>query len=86
MTTLRIKVKPNSKVEKIILETDGSLSIKIKAPPVDGKANKYLIEFLSNYLDIPKSHIQLIKGESSPHKTIKVNATQEYINGKLLNP
>ena len=37
---LRIKVKPNSKTDEIIREADGSLKVKIRAQPVEGKANK----------------------------------------------
>ncbi len=38
-----VKVKPNSKVQKITEEADGSLNVHLKSPPVDGKANEELI-------------------------------------------
>ena len=80
---LRITVKPNSKTDQVILEEDGSIRVKIKAPPVDGKANKYLIRFLADYFDVPRSHIELIKGETNAHKTIAINAAEEFIRAKL---
>ena len=57
---LRIKVKPNSKTDEVIREADGSLKVKIKAQPVEGKANKYLVEYLSKVLNLPKSNIVLL--------------------------
>jgi uncharacterized protein (TIGR00251 family) len=83
---LRIIVKPNSKTDQVILQEDGSIRVKIKAPPVDGKANKYLIRFLADFFDIPRSQVELIKGETSSHKTIAINATQQQIDARLKHP
>ena len=76
---LRIKVKPNSKTDEIIREADGSLKVKIRAQPVEGKANKYLLEYLGKVLGLPKSSLNLLKGESNSFKTVEINATDEYI-------
>lgn len=81
---LRLKVKPASKTDEIIREADGSLKVKIKAPPVEGKANKYLIEFLSGLLNLPKSKIVLLKGETNSFKTFEIDADEEYVTGKLI--
>ena len=80
---LRIKVKPSSKADAISRESDGSLKLKIKAPPVEGKANKYLIEFLSEMLELSKSKIVLLKGESNSFKTLEVEADEKYVTEKL---
>ena len=81
---LRIKVKPNSKADEIIREEDGSLKVKIRAQPVEGKANKYLITYLSKVLGIPKSGIKLLKGESNSFKTFEINAQEDYVNRILM--
>ncbi len=66
---INIKISPNSSKNEII--TDGDITkIKITTPPVDGKANKGLIEFLSKTFKIPKTSIKIIKGETSKEKTI----------------
>ena len=80
---LRLKVKPNSKTDELIREADGSLKLKIKAQPVEGKANKYLIEYLSEVLHLPKSKITLLKGETNSFKTLEIDAEEEYINSLL---
>ena len=64
-----IKISPNSKTNEII-KTDNETKIKITAQPIDGKANKGLIEFLSKKSIIPKTSIQIVKGETSKEKTI----------------
>lgn len=46
------------------------LKIRIKAPPVDGKANKVLIEFLGQWLNISRKNITIIRGETSRQKDI----------------
>ncbi len=74
---LRIKVKPSSKADEIIREADGSFKIKIKAPPIDGKANKHLIEFLSGVLQIPKSKIEVLKGGTSQFKTLQIDMDEK---------
>lgn len=66
---LKIKIVPNSKSNEIILEEDFA-KIKITAQPVEGKANKALIGFLSKSFKIPKTSISIIKGETSKEKTI----------------
>ena len=80
---LRIKVKPNAKTDELIIGTEGEIIVKIKAPPVDGKANKYLIGFLAAYFDLPKSSITLLKGVGNQFKTIELDASEERIRTKL---
>ena len=66
---VNIKISPNSKQNEIINEGDFT-KIKITAQPIDGKANKALIEFLSKNFKIPKTSIKILKGETSKEKTI----------------
>ena len=80
---LRIKVKPNSKTDEVIREADGSLKVKIKAQPVEGKANKYLVEYLSKVLNLPKSKFFLRKGETNSFKTLEIEAEEQYVNDIL---
>ncbi len=69
----KVKVKPNSKQQKIIEEDDGSLTIHLKSPPVDGKANQELIQVLSKKFDVPKSYIRIKSGASSRQKLIEID-------------
>jgi uncharacterized protein (TIGR00251 family) len=80
---LRIKVRPASKTDEIVREADGSLKVKIKAQPIEGKANKYLVKYLSEVLKLPKSKITLLKGETNSFKTLEIEAEESYVNSKL---
>lgn len=67
-----IKVKPNSKKQAIIEEEDGSLTVYLKSPPVDGKANKELIELLAKKFDVPKANISIQMGLSGRNKLVNI--------------
>lgn len=68
---LSIRVVPNSSKTTIVgWMSDGSLKIKIAAPPVDGKANQELIAFLAKTLGIPKSEVEIVSGQTAKKKTI----------------
>lgn len=70
---LQVKVKPNSKKQNIEESADGSFTVHLKSPPVDGKANKELIEVLAEKFDVPKSQIRIKSGLSSKTKLIEID-------------
>ena len=49
-----------------------SLKIRIKSSPVDGKANRELVRFLAEILDIPQGQITIIRGASGRRKTVAI--------------
>jgi len=69
----RVKVKPNSKHQSIKEETDGSFTVHLKLPPVDGKANEELIKILAKRFDVSKSKIIIKSGLSSRQKLIEID-------------
>ena len=69
----QVKVKPNSKKQSIEELEDGSLMIHLKSPPVDGKANKELIELLAKKFAVPKAKISIKSGLSSKIKLIEID-------------
>ena len=70
---IRVKVKPNSKIPRIIEEEDNSLTIYLKSPPVDGKANQELIKVLAERFDVSKSRITIKSGLSSRQKLVEID-------------
>lgn len=66
---VNIKISPNAKKNEIINEGE-FVKVKITAQPIDGKANKALIEFLSKNFKIPKTSIKILKGETSKEKNV----------------
>ena len=73
MKKLTIKITPRSSKNEIVGELPGGIiKIKLKAPPVDGEANKELIKFLSREWKISKSNINILKGKTSRTKIIEI--------------
>ena len=68
---VKIKIVPNSSKNDIILE-DEFIKVKVTAQPIENKANKALIEFLSKSFKVPKTNIEIIKGDTSKEKTILI--------------
>ena len=66
---LKLKISPNASKNEII-KTETEVKIKLTAQPIEGKANKCLIEFLSKNFKIPKSNIEILKGETGREKTL----------------
>jgi len=64
---------------------DGTIKIKLTAPPVEGKANQALVEFLSEVLDIPRSKIDIVAGSNSREKLISIlDLDAETVQARIL--
>jgi len=68
---LRIKVIPNAKQNKIVEET-GRHKVYLTSPPVEGKANKALIEFLAEHFNVKKNRIKIKRGLKSRIKEVEI--------------
>ena len=66
-----LKISPNASKNEFIISRD-EIKVKITAQPIDGKANKALIEFLSKSFKVPKTYFEIVKGETSKEKTILI--------------
>lgn len=73
---LNIKVIPNAKQNKIVEEV-GRFKVYLTAPPVGGKANKALIEFLAEHFGVKKNQIKIVRGEKSREKVVVVKGIGE---------
>ena len=79
---LYLKVKPNQRFER--LEQSGSIwMIRVNPPAIDGKANKRVIELLSEILQVPKSKITLEKGHTSATKCFEIDADEKSVMQRL---
>ena len=67
----KIKAVAGSKVNQTEF-SDEFIKIKIKQKAVEGKANKAIIEYLSDILNIPKTKIEIVTGLTSPIKIVEV--------------
>ena len=69
----KVRVLPKSSKSEIIGESSGALKIKLKSPPVDGAANRELIKVLAKHFGVAKSAIEILSGQTSKIKQIKIN-------------
>ncbi|MCP4119179.1 MAG: YggU family protein [Desulfobacteraceae bacterium] len=69
---VNIAVQPRSSKTMIAGIHNNALKVKLTSPPVDGEANKTLIKFLSKLFKVPKSALEIIKGETSRSKQVLI--------------
>jgi uncharacterized protein (TIGR00251 family) len=82
---LSVKLQPRASKNEIGAPLGDELKIKVTAPPVDAAANQALIELLSEKLDCPRGRVELVRGQTSRHKTVKLHGlTPEEVLKTLL--
>ncbi len=69
---LVVKVKPNARTSGLTQLTDGTWLAQVKAPPVDGKANKELIGLVAEHFHCAKSQVSVEHGASGRVKRVRV--------------
>lgn len=74
---ITVQIQPNARRNEVLGFDEGDLRVKIAAPPVKGKANKELIDFLSKLLGISKSSITIEKGVTSRRKVITIEGLSQ---------
>lgn len=70
---LELHVQPGARREELSGEHGGRLKVRIKAPPVEGRANRNLIKFLSNLFGVAPRDITLLRGESGRDKRLRIH-------------
>ena len=68
-----VRVVPRASRSEIVGEYDGALKLRIASPPVDGAANAELIRVLSKTFDVSKSEVEILSGQTSKMKQIKIS-------------
>lgn len=74
---LFLYIQPGAKSNQWVGLHDKALKLRLKAPAVEGKANKALIAFLSEYFSLPMNQILITKGETSRKKTVFIHGLSE---------
>lgn len=72
-SALAVRVTPRASRNEIVeMLDDGTIKVRLAAPPVDNEANQALIEFLSEILGVPKSRLDIVAGLTGRDKLIAV--------------
>ena len=81
---LEVQIQSNAIQNKVMSFEKGVLKLKIAAPPVEGKANQKLLEFISDVLGVTKSNIIIKTGLTSKHKILEIdNLSPNELNVRL---
>ncbi|MFL5328970.1 MAG: DUF167 domain-containing protein [Gemmataceae bacterium] len=76
---INVRVQPGAKKSRVIGPHGDAIKIAIAAPPVEGKANAALVEFIAELFSVKRSQVELVRGETSRSKTLLIrgiNAAQ----------
>ena len=71
--TIKVRVQPRASRTEIIGEHAGAIKLRVAAPPVDGKANEECRRYLAKLLKVGATSVEIISGDSSRDKVIRVS-------------
>ena len=74
---IRVRVQPNASGNQVIDFRDGTLRVRVTAPPNDGKANAAVLGLVAKFLGAPQSDAGIVRGAKSREKVIEVDAIEE---------
>ena len=70
---ISIRVKTNARKNEVTKLEDGKFLVSVAVSPIEGKANKKVVELLAEYFDKPKRAISIIRGLSSRDKVVEID-------------
>ncbi|MGB7069595.1 MAG: DUF167 domain-containing protein [Pyrinomonadaceae bacterium] len=72
-----VRVIPRSSRSEIVGEYEGALKVRVCSPPVDGAANAEIVGLLSKSLGVAKSNVEIVSGETSRAKRIRITGVTD---------
>ena len=81
-----LKVIPNAPKDEIVGWRGSNLTVKITAPPLDGRANDHLLSFLADVFGVSPVDVTLLRGETSRKKTVQIFGVSADEARALLKP
>ena len=72
MLHVSVRVKPRASQSRVLGVREGALEVAVAAAPVDGRANRALVDELARFLGIPRRYIRLSRGEHSRNKQVTI--------------
>lgn len=83
--TFSVRVQPRASKDEIAGFEGGVLKLRLKAPPVEGKANEACLRFLASVFELKRSQLEIAKGSTSRHKVIRIKGIQaQYLRERML--
>ncbi len=83
--TFWVHVQPRARRREIAGTYRGALKVRVTAPPLAGRANEELVWLLAETLGVPRSAVEIVAGETSRRKRVRVHGlTPEQLRVRLL--
>ena len=86
--TLAVRAQPGAKKTAVMgvygEGSEGQLKVAVQAPPIEGRANQALVEFLAELFSVPKARIELISGELSRGKVFLLRSVTRAVAENVL--
>ncbi|KKR96528.1 MAG: hypothetical protein UU47_C0013G0003 [candidate division TM6 bacterium GW2011_GWE2_41_16] len=79
-TSFAIKVRPKSGSQKCSLSKNGTIVISLKSAAENNKANTELVAFIATLLKIPREHVVIVKGMTTPQKIIRLREDISHVD------
>lgn len=71
---ISVLLKPNSRhCEEVVVNDDGSLTVYVKAPAIEGRANLAAVKLLAKHFGVVSSKVRLVRGATSKYKVFEVD-------------
>ena len=74
---LKVRVQPKASRNQIDGFEDGTLRLRVTAPPTEGKANAGVIALMAKTLGVSKSRLEIVRGHGSRDKVISIETLTE---------
>ncbi|GAB2862546.1 DUF167 domain-containing protein [Hymenobacter ruber] len=81
---LHLRAKPNARQTQLLRAPDGTLTVRLQAPPQEGQANAVLLAFLATVFAVPKSRVLLLSGHTALFKKLEIEGVSEEDGQRLL--
>jgi uncharacterized protein (TIGR00251 family) len=81
---ISLTVSPRSPANRVEIDANGAIRVRLTAPPVDGAANASLLKFLASILDVPRSRLTIMAGAQAQHKRLLAEGISEEFARKAL--
>ena len=81
---ISLRLQPRASRDEIAGWEGDVLRVRLRAPPLDGRANEALRRFLAGRLDLPQRDIEIVSGETSRNKRVRVlGLSREEVEARL---
>lgn len=69
---IAVQISPNAKKTEVVGVLDDALKLKLRAQPIEGKANEALVNYLAKVLSVPRSAVTITHGHTNKRKLVEV--------------